>query len=107
MKFDWLHGCQQKFDQLKQWLVAHPILRHPNWNMSFHVYFDASSVFVGNALYQFVEDTQRDYLIAFASKQLAHIKKNYTTTEHECLSMVYFVRKNPSLFVNEPNGSLC
>ena len=96
-----------KADQLKQRLVVHSILRPPNWNMSFHVHYDASSVGVGNALCQFAKDTQRDYIIAFASKQLTHIVRNYTTTKRECLSMVCSVTKDPSLFVNESNGILC
>jgi hypothetical protein len=122
VKFEWTDKCQQSFDQLKQRLISHPVLTPPDWNKSFHVYCDASSVAVGSALCQIAEDTQRDHLIAFASKQLTHAERNYTTTERECLSMIFSVKKyrhyllmNPMVFyvdhmaikflVNKPNLS--
>ncbi len=47
---------------------------------------------VGSALCQ-PDENGKDHPIAFASKQLTNAERNYTTTERECLAMVFSVKK--------------
>jgi len=44
VKFDWTLKCQQSYDALKVKLTSALVLKPPNWNRPFHVYYDASSV---------------------------------------------------------------
>ena len=93
VKFEWADECEESFQWLKDRLSSYPVLRPPNWDAPFHVYCDASAVAVGSALCQPVGDAKKDFPIAFASKQLNAAEKNYTTTERECLAMVFSVKK--------------
>jgi hypothetical protein len=93
VKFEWTTTCQANFDELKRRLTTYPVLRSPDWNRPFHIYCDASSMAVESALCQPAEDGGKDHPIAFASKQLSAVERNYTTTEQECLAMVFSVKK--------------
>ena len=57
------------------------------------MYCDASAVAVGSALCQPTGEKGKDYPVAFASRQLNAAEKNYTTTERECLAMIFSVKK--------------
>ena len=93
VKFEWDSQCQEAFEVLKKDLSSYPVLRPPNWNLTFHVYCDASAVAVGSALCQPTGEKGKDYPVAFASRQLNAAEKNYTTTERECLAMIFSVKK--------------
>jgi hypothetical protein len=93
VKFEWIPECQAGFDELKKRVTTYPIMQTPDWNRPFHVYCDASAVAVGNALCQPADDGGRDYPVAFSSKQLSAAKRNYTTTESECLAMIFSIKK--------------
>ena len=69
-----------------------PILVFPYWKKVFHVHEDASSIALGIILTQPGEGGI-DHPIAFASRNLSSIEKNYTTTEREGLAMVYALQK--------------
>ena len=80
VKFDWTQGCEVNFEKLKKALVSAPILRAPVWDKVFHVHIDASSYAIGCILTQLGE-FNKDFSIAYASRQLIAAKKNYTTIE--------------------------
>ncbi|PTQ27291.1 hypothetical protein MARPO_0207s0002 [Marchantia polymorpha] len=88
-RFEWTDACQEAFEELKSRLSTYPVLRPPDWSMPFHVFCDASSVAVGSALYE----KRKDLPIAYASRQLNPAERNYSTTERECLAMVFSVKK--------------
>ena len=69
-----------------------PILVPPNWVKEFHVHADASMTAVGVVLCQAGED-KLDHPIYYASRNLSDAERNYTTTEKECLSMVFAIEK--------------
>ena len=69
------------------------MLRPPDWDKPFHVYCDASNVAVGSVLCQSTGENGKDHHIAYASKQLTPAERNYSTTERECLAMVFSVKK--------------
>ena len=54
-KFEWDAECQQRFEELKAYLITAPIVRAPDWQLPFEVIFDASDLVVGAALGQRVE----------------------------------------------------
>ena len=54
---------------------------------------DASNVAVGSALCQATGKNEMDQPVAYASKQLTPAERNYSTTERECLTMVFSVKK--------------
>lgn len=51
-KFIWSLACQAAFDKLKQCLVSPPVLGHPNFDVPFLVYSDASGIGIGAVLVQ-------------------------------------------------------
>ena len=93
VKFEWTEACQKAFEELRDKLSTYPILRPSDWNKHFHVYCDANNVAVGSALCQPTGDMEKDQPIAYASKQLTSAERNYSTTERECLAMVFSVKK--------------
>ena len=54
----------------------------------FHVHVDASGITLGIVLTQPGEG-DIDHPIAYSSRKLSTVEKNYTTTEREGLAMVY------------------
>ena len=73
-------------------MVTTPILVFPYWKKIFHVHVDASSIALGIILAQPGEGGI-DHPIAFASRKLSSVERNYTTTEREGLAMVYALQK--------------
>ncbi len=76
------------FEQLKSALQIAPIVRIPDWNKPFLVYYDASREAVGSTLSQ-LDKNGHDHRIHFASKQLTLAEKNYTVTEQEGLVVIF------------------
>ena len=81
------------------------MLRPPDWDKPFHMFCDASNVTVGSVLCQSTGEKGKDQRIAYTSKQLTPAERNYSTTERECLAMVFSVKKfrhylicNPMVF---------
>ena len=72
--------------------MSAPILRAPVWDKVFHVHIDASAYAIGCILSQ-PGEFNKDFPIAYASRQLIAAEKNYTTMEREGLTMIYAVKK--------------
>jgi hypothetical protein len=49
-KFKLNEDCRQGSDTLKENMVATPILVFPNWEKTFHVHVDASTIALGETL---------------------------------------------------------
>jgi len=49
-KFQWNDDCQHGLDKLKENMVTVPILVFPEWEKTFHVHVDASSIALGAIL---------------------------------------------------------
>jgi hypothetical protein len=83
--FNWTPACQTAFDALKMRLLTSPILAFPNYKLPFTLTTDASDVGVAGIL------SQGDATIAYASRSLLQNEKNYSTTEKECLAVVWSI----------------
>ena len=79
VKFEWTQECEVNFKKLKKALVSAPILRALVWNKVFHVHIDASAYAIGCILSQ-PSKFNKDFSIAYVSRQLIAAEKNYTTT---------------------------
>jgi hypothetical protein len=91
-RFQWNEEFQQGLDIVKEKMVKTPILVFPDWENTFHVQIDASTITLGEILAQ-SRAWDLDHPIAFASRKLSEYEKNYNTTEREGIFMVYAPQK--------------
>lgn len=63
-----------------------PILRGPNWTLTFHISIDASNLALGAVLGQ--KEGQQHYAIYFITKNITHAQLNYTVTKKEFLAQI-------------------
>ena len=77
----WGKEQQNAFKEIKCRLVRSPILHMPNHEGRFHLYSDTSKFAMGRAFYQIQNGKPK--LIAYASKKLPEVARNYSITELE------------------------
>lgn len=86
-KFHWGPEQETAFAELKGKLTTAPILRHFDPKLPLELHTDASDLGVGAALMQREED--RVLPVAYGSRRLSDAEKKYTTTEKECIAVVW------------------
>ncbi|GJU72903.1 putative reverse transcriptase domain-containing protein [Tanacetum coccineum] len=86
VKFDWGEKEETTFQMLKRKLCSAPILALPKGSENFVVYYDASHKGLGAIL------RQKEKVVAYASRQLKILEKNYTTNDLE-LGAIMFALK--------------
>ena len=80
MNFQWNDECQHDLDTLKENMVTTPILVFPDWEKTFHVHVDASTIALGAILTQ-LGAGDLDHLITFARRKLSYSEHNYNMTK--------------------------
>ena len=90
--FSWQETQQQAFQYLKNKLTSAPVLAYPDFDREFIVHTDASTVGLGAVLSQ-KEEQGLEHAVAYASRSLNKAERNYTTTEQECLAVVWAVKQ--------------
>ena len=90
--FCWNDECQKSLDVLKEKMVTAPTLVFLDWKKEFHVHVDALFIMLGAVLTQ-ASEGELDHPIAFTSRKLSKVEKNYSMTEREGLAMVYALQK--------------
>jgi len=85
--FRWDNEQQIAFKHLQQ-VMTSPLLDYPKPNDLFVLTTDASEVGLGTVL-----STERGTIIEFASRALYAAETKYSTTEKECLAIVWVIRK--------------
>ena len=73
---EWNKECQEAFYKVKQLCSQTPILAFANYKKPFKLHTDASENGLGAVLYQ-KQDNGTDHVIAYASRTLSKLEKNY------------------------------
>ena len=89
--FIWEDEQQKSFDDLKTALTTPPILGHPNYDLPMEIHCDACDYGIGAVLLQRQDGEER--VLAYASRLVDPAERNYSTTEKECLALVWSVVK--------------
>ena len=88
--FIWNEICQSAFTELKQKLTQAPVLTFPNFYPSadqFILSTDASATGIGAVL------EQNKHVIAYASRTLSAVERNYSIIQKECLAIVFALKQ--------------
>ncbi|UYV77687.1 K02A2.6-like [Cordylochernes scorpioides] len=96
-QFYWDAAQEKAFEVLKTALISEPVLGHFDESTDTHLHTDASGHGIGAVLLQIQGGKERP--IAYASRSLTKAENNYSTTEKECLAVVWSISKfRPYLF---------
>ena len=90
--FYWNDDCMKSMDVLKGKFSFTPILVFRKWDVEFHVHVGLSCIEIGVVLTQ-EGGEGLDHPITFVSRGSSKAEKNYSTTKHEVLAMVYVLQK--------------
>lgn len=90
-KICWTEERDRAFRELKQCLCEPPVLLAPDFDYGFEIHADSSLTAVGAILLQNIGGEVR--IIAYASRLLTQQERNYSTTERECLAVIFAVEK--------------
>lgn len=87
----WDPKCEIAFETLKDSLAKQPVLHLPDLNKEFILRTDASNVGLGAMLMQTFEGDIHP--VAYASRCLNKAECNYSTSEKECLAIIWGIQK--------------
>jgi hypothetical protein len=97
----WNLECQETLETMKDKLVMTPILMFPDWVNIFHVHVDSSSIVLGTMLTQ-PRKNHIDHTVYFSNRKISDSEKNYMTTKHEGLVMIYALQKFKHYLLRTP-----
>lgn len=94
---EWVWGDEQRnaFNRIKTVLTSRPLLSYPDFSREFIIQTDASGYGLGAVLSQMQRlpnsDDEVEVVIAYASRHLNERERKWSTTEKECLAIIYAV----------------
>ncbi|UYV74885.1 hypothetical protein LAZ67_12001673, partial [Cordylochernes scorpioides] len=91
VSFTWTERQEEAFQTLKTALLSPPILGHFNPNAPTYIHTDASNIGIGATLVQDIGGEEK--VISYLSRTLSKAEQNYSTTEKECLAVVWSMSK--------------
>ncbi|GFW47521.1 retrovirus-related Pol polyprotein from transposon 17.6 [Trichonephila clavipes] len=91
VEFHWGPEEVEAFNSLKKALTSDPVLGMYDKRASTEIHTDASGYGIGAVLVQIQNNVEK--VIAYASRTLTKAEKNYSTTERECLAIVWATNK--------------
>ena len=89
-KVKWLEEHERAFNDLKCAMQKPPVLRPPHWNEEFILQVDASDRGLGAILSQ-KDGSGEEHPVGYASRKLQLREQRLSTTEKECLAIVWAV----------------
>ncbi|UYV67845.1 hypothetical protein LAZ67_5002210, partial [Cordylochernes scorpioides] len=89
--FSWNIEERHAFEALKSALISEPVLGHFDHLSPTEIHTDASNYGIGAVLAQIQKGKER--AIAYASRTLNKAERNYSTTERECLAIIWAIGK--------------
>ena len=87
----WHAEQQSAYEEIKLCLSDAPVLACPDFEIPFVLQTDASNTGLGAVLTQTVRD--EEHVISYASRTLSEAEIKYSTTEKECLAIVWAIQK--------------
>ena len=84
--FHWTPDCEHAF------AVSAPILVFPNFSKLFIVVTDDSATSLGAVLYIKWGDDGKEHVIAYGSRSLSKLERQYCVTQRELLAVVEFLQ---------------
>lgn len=90
-KFQWDSVCEEAFQSAKEHLIKAPVLSCPDFTLPFVIQTDASGYGIGAVLTQQIGDNEK--VICYLSRSLNKNERNYSTTERECLAVLWAIEK--------------
>lgn len=90
-KFIWDDSCENSLKTIKEHLISAPVLSCPNYELSFLIQTDASDYGLGAVLTQNHNDGEK--VVAYLSRSLTKAERKYSTTEKECLAVLFAIEK--------------
>lgn len=90
-KFVWTQECEESFQKIKECLISAPVLNCPDYSLPFEVQTDASAFGVAAVLTQPHPDGDR--VVCYLSRSLTKQERNYSTTERECLAVLFALER--------------
>ncbi|KAH0814473.1 hypothetical protein GEV33_008319 [Tenebrio molitor] len=90
-RFVWSTECERAFSEVKNALISAPILSCPDFNHPFTLQCDAIDIGIGAVLTHNFDGNER--VICYLSRALSLTERKYSTTEKECLSVIYAIER--------------
>jgi hypothetical protein len=88
VKFEWTEREQRAFDKIKKAVTSAPVLVLPDCDQPFRIEADGSGFATGTVLSQLLSEDNKWHPVAFLSKSLNEVERNYQIHDTEMLAII-------------------